>query len=110
MISLKSSEWQIDNIETVLFDKDGTLIDLHYFWGRMTEMRAKAIMQRFEIAPDNFEKICFFLGYDVSFGKMLKDGITALYSRSRIIDIFRTNLEEISVFVSVDDLEIFSIL
>ena len=35
MISLKSKSWQIDNVETVLFDKDGTFIDLHFFWGNV---------------------------------------------------------------------------
>ena len=30
MISLKSKSWQIDNVETVLFDKDGTFIDLQH--------------------------------------------------------------------------------
>ena len=31
MISLKTNDWRLENIETVLFDKDGTFIDLHYF-------------------------------------------------------------------------------
>ena len=47
MISLKSETWQIDNIETIIFDKDGTFIDLHYFWGKMTELRIKEIIKRF---------------------------------------------------------------
>ena len=41
MIKISSTDWEIDNIEAVLFDKDGTFIDLHFFWGKMTEMRAK---------------------------------------------------------------------
>ena len=97
MISLKSKSWQIDNIETVLFDKDGTFIDLHYFWGKMTELRALEVIKRFGLSDDAFDKLCLCLGYDVNTCKMLSDGITALYSRSKIIEIFRDNLEEFGV-------------
>ena len=100
MISLKTKNWQIDNIETVLFDKDGTFIDLHYFWGKMTELRVQEIIKRFNLEVGDFEKLCLYLGYDVNSGKMLSDGITALYSRSKIIEIFRGNLEEFGVFTT----------
>jgi HAD superfamily hydrolase (TIGR01549 family) len=97
MISFKSKSWQIDNIETVLFDKDGTFIDLHYFWGKMTELRALEVIKRFGLSDETFDKLCLCLGYDVSTCKMLSDGITALYSRSKIIEIFRGNLVEFGV-------------
>ena len=54
MISLKTNNWEITNIETVLFDKDGTFIDLHYFWGKMTELRAEEIIKRFNINEKYF--------------------------------------------------------
>ena len=47
MINLKTEKWEINNIETILFDKDGTFVDLHYFWGRMTEMRAMEVIKHF---------------------------------------------------------------
>ena len=108
MVSLKTKNWQIDNIETVLFDKDGTFIDLHYFWGKMTELRVQEIIKRFNLKVEDFEKLCLCLGYDISSGKMLSNGITALYSRSKIIEIFRGNLEEFGVFTTDEELaEIF---
>ena len=97
MINLKTKEWEIKNIETILFDKDGTIIDLHYFWGKMTELRAKEIIKRFNLSNDYFSKLCDFLGYDINLGKMNPNGITALYSRSKIIEIFKNNLKEINV-------------
>ena len=97
MISLKTSKWQIDNIETVLFDKDGTFIDLHYFWGQMTKLRVQEIISRFNLKQDLFEELCLYLGYDVQSKKMLADGITALYSRSKIIEFFKSNLEAINI-------------
>ena len=97
MINLKSKDWVLENIETVIFDKDGTFIDLHFFWGKMTEKRAEKVSEVFGLQENFFEKICEFLGYDVYSKKMLSDGITALYSRVKIIEIFRGKLEEIGV-------------
>ena len=104
MISIRSKDWQIDNIETVLFDKDGTFIDLHYFWGKMTELRCEEIIRIFNLSQENFSDLCLCLGYDLKSGKMLSDGITALYSRSKIIEIFRKNLEKFGVFTTEDKL------
>lgn len=97
VIKLKTKNWAIDNIETILFDKDGTFIDLHYFWGKMTELRANSVIDCFKLDPKMFSKLCLFLGYNQATGKMLKDGITALYSRPKIIDIFCENLKECGV-------------
>lgn len=104
MISLKTKTWRIDSIETILFDKDGTFIDLHHFWGKMTELRCKEIIRRFNLNPEYFSKLCLCLGYDIKAKRMLQDGITALYSRSKIIEIFKNDLLNFGVKVSSEDL------
>ena len=105
MISLKTQNWQLDNIDTVIFDKDGTFIDLHYFWGKMTELRVEEIIKRYNLSQENFQKLCLKLGYDAERGKMLSDGITALYSRVIIIQIFCKDLKEFGIDISEKKLE-----
>lgn len=105
MISLQTQNWKLDNIDTVIFDKDGTFIDLHYFWGKMTELRVEEILKRYNLPQDNFSKLCLKLGYDTKNGKMLSDGITALYSRVIIIQIFCKDLKEFGVDISEKELE-----
>lgn len=105
MISLKTSNWQIDNIETVLFDKDGTFIDLHYFWGKMTELRIQEIIKRFGLQNSIFDELCQCLGFDTKSCKMIPDGITAMYSRSKIIEIFKSDLEKYEVKITEKELE-----
>ena len=104
MFKFIAKNWDISNIETVLFDKDGTFIDLHYFWGKMTEMRAREVINRYSLAEDYFNQLCGFLGYDVDSALMLPDGITALYSRVKIIATFRGKLEEIGVVATEEEL------
>ncbi len=104
MINLETKNWEIKNIDTVLFDKDGTIIDLHYFWGKMTELRATEIIKYFSLDTSYFEKLCNYLGYNIHTGKMLPDGITALYSRVKIIEIFKNNLQEVGATTTDDEI------
>lgn len=105
MLVLKTKNWQLDNIETVIFDKDGTFIDLHYFWGKMTELRVKEIIRRYGLDEKILSDLCLKLGYDIAAGKMLSDGITAMYSRAVIIEIFCKDLNELGLNINQKDLE-----
>ena len=100
MISLKGDFGEINGVETILFDKDGTFVDLHYFWGKMTELRVTEVVKRFELDDSCFDELCNCLGYDANSGKMRSNGITALYSRSKIIEIFRKDLVEFGVITT----------
>ena len=100
MINLQTKTWAIENIETVLFDKDGTFIDLHYFWGKMTELRVLEVINYFKLDNNLFSSICLFLGYDINTKKMLSDGITAMYSRPIIIEKFCEKLKDLNVETS----------
>ena len=105
MISLKTTDWTINNIETILFDKDGTFIDLHYFWGKMTELRAKATIEHFSLPSATFKNLCEFLGYNTQTKKMLSDGITAMYSRSKIVELYKSDLEKLSITTTTEEIE-----
>ncbi len=108
MFVFSARGWMISNIETVLFDKDGTFIDLHYFWGKMTELRAREVIKRYSLERKMFDILCYILGYDYHSGRMLPDGITALYSRVKIIEIFRDKLSELGINATEEELtEIF---
>lgn len=105
MIKLSTENWVIENVETVFFDKDGTFVDLHYFWGKMTELRAEEVIKYFGLEEACLEKLCLCLGYDVQTKKMLFDGITALYSRSKIIEFFKSNLIDFGIKTTENKLE-----
>ncbi|MBQ8635677.1 HAD family hydrolase [bacterium] len=94
MINLKTNKWELNKIETILFDKDGTFIDLHYFWGKMTWFRCQKIVELYNARHEIVDELCLCLGFDAKKEKMIPDGITALYSRSVIIKMFKKDLEE----------------
>jgi len=105
VIKLASKNWVLDNIETILFDKDGTFIDLHFFWGQMTELRVNTIINKFSLPENLFDTLCENLGYNTNTKKMIPNGITALYSRSKIIDIFNIDLKKHGLNLTNQELE-----
>lgn len=105
MISLITKEWIINDIEAVLFDKDGTFVDLHFFWGKITEMRSLEVIKRFNLDENLLDNLCLELGYDRASRRMFSDGITALYSRSKIIDIFVERLKKYQVSTTKNEVE-----
>lgn len=105
MISLRTPSWSIDNVECILFDKDGTFIDLHFFWGKMTEMRALEVIKEYNLSLDKFEYLCESLGYGINNKKMLPNGITALYSRAKIIELFNLKIKALGVESSESTIE-----
>ena len=105
MISLKSREWVIENIETVIFDKDGTFVDLHHFWGKLSELRVQYIINKYKLKQELLSLLCLKLGYNLETKKMEENGITALYSRPQIISIFCLNLQDLGIKISEHELE-----
>lgn len=87
MVSLRTSTWNIDHIQAVLFDKDGTLIDSHLYWGRIIERRAVAIIEYYRLDRNMFADACRTMGYDISAKKLLPEGPIALVSREEVIKI-----------------------
>lgn len=106
MINLATEDWKINNIDTILFDKDGTFIDLHSFWGKITELRILEILKIYDIDNSYFNELCLFLGYDTKAKKMLSNGITAIYSRNIIIEKLNQKLKEITNLSNPNEIEL----
>jgi len=87
MISLSGNAWRLNGVRCVLFDKDGTLVDSHLYWGRIIERRARAILCGYRLAEDAFVPLCLSMGLDVSTGRLRPEGPIALVSREEVISV-----------------------
>jgi HAD superfamily hydrolase (TIGR01509 family) len=77
------------HVDLVIFDKDGTLIDVHYYWGGMVELRAKMLSKNY-VKPLQQEKatceLMSNMGIDLYTRKIKSTGPVGIKPREFIID------------------------
>jgi phosphoglycolate phosphatase-like HAD superfamily hydrolase len=103
MVNLIGPDWKINKVESVIFDKDGTLIDLHEYWGRIVNIRAELLSRKYPLPVD---QLCLIMGYNPNGRKLLSEGPVGLYSRKKVIDITINKCVELyGVHIPLDTME-----
>lgn len=81
----------IDNVKMVIFDKDGTLIDVHHYWCSMIEYRANFFIDSLKDENINstalYEDLVDSMGIDQKSKKMKPEGPVGIKPRAFIIDV-----------------------
>ena len=102
MISLSTEQWQLHGIEGVLFDKDGTLIDSHTYWGRIIERRAAALIACYGLPRELAGDLCRAMGFSRDSRRLLPEGPIALVSREEVIEAVLNFLLPITAAASTE--------
>jgi len=114
MSRIQINEQELKDIDLFIFDKDGTLIDIHHYWCSMIKIRSEFLMREFKISDRAlYFNIIDAMGVDIEKNKMKPTGPVGIKPRSFIIETTYTclrdsgiqcNLEEVAiVFEKVDD-------
>lgn len=85
MAVLFAKGWKLPGIGGVLFDKDGTLIDSHLYWGKIIENRARAVSDHFGLKTSLFRGLCLSMGYSRELRRLIPEGPVALVGREKVI-------------------------
>ena len=78
------------DIEAVIFDKDGTLIDAHHYWSSMIKIRATLIVNKWFSDIDSNkirDDLIDAMGVDLISGKIKPNGPVGIKPRPFIVDI-----------------------
>lgn len=105
MISLKTNDWKIANVEAILFDKDGTFIDVHLYWGEIIKRRIKAVTAFYSIDQLFFSSLCLSLGLDLEQNRLIAAGPIALLDRNAVINSLIARLKQLKIIVKKEDIE-----
>lgn len=105
MFSIIGPKWKIDSVTSIIFDKDGTILDSHLYWGEIVKRRANAIINFYGIDSSNFNEVCKFMGYSVDKHKLIPEGPIALVSREEVINVVIEKLKQLSVKAKRENLE-----
>ena len=91
IISKSNGESVEASPEIVLFDKDGTLIDIHHYWSSMLKLRGALIVDKWfrnHSEKKSIERdLIDSMGVDLSSGKIKSEGPVGIKSRNFIVNI-----------------------
>ena len=87
MPTLYSDNWQIESVEAVFWDKDGTFINPDAYWGKLCELRIEKIISFFNLPQNMYDDVAYVIGYDVLNKKLIPNGPVAVLARNEVIDI-----------------------
>ena len=95
--------------ELVLFDKDGTIIDIHHYWASMIGIRSALIVERWFAAYVNRQnvesRLIDAMGVDLQSGRMKPEGPVGIKPRPFIVNVAADVVREYSVEISNDEME-----
>ncbi len=97
------------DIELIIFDKDGTLIDIHHYWSSMIKIRAKNITRRWfnDINCSEHEAdLINLMGVDIETGKLKPEGPVGVKSREYIINLVKSYVCRYVKSVNNSDIEL----
>lgn len=106
MINLICKSFKIENIEAIIFDKDGTIIDANIYWSEIIKLRASMILKVYDINKNFYSQICESMGLNLKTNKLLPDGPIALKSRNEVINSLLLFLKEIEINILPNDLKL----
>ncbi len=99
----------LQGVKLILLDKDGTLIDIHHYWGSMIKKRAIAIIDRWfddrsdqaKIANGIIDK----LGFDLQSNHMKPEGPVGVKPRRIVVETAQQVIETNGVNKSLEEVE-----
>jgi phosphoglycolate phosphatase len=92
-------------IDLVIFDKDGTLIDIHCYWGGMVKLRSEALSKKY-IKPQFRTKVTnelmFNMGINLETGKIKPKGPVGINPREVVIDAAYQTVKKYCCTITLD--------
>ncbi|MFC1595705.1 HAD family hydrolase [Candidatus Margulisiibacteriota bacterium] len=85
MTSINLNGKQIDDIEIIVFDRDGTLIDLYHYWAQMLKLRAEVVAKKLALDNTYVEGMMSAMGVDIPNKRIKKEGPVGLKKREVVM-------------------------
>ena len=85
MINLKINDKIIKNVGLVIFDKDGTLMDLYHYWSNMVDYRVEFARKRLGFDLKQKPEIMLAMGGDLANKRLRSDGPVGIKKREIVM-------------------------
>jgi len=81
-------------IKLVIFDKDGTLMELHHYWTEMCKLRVDLIAEKYPLTPEQKKTMLFAMGVDLDRKRLRPEGPVGIKKREVILQAAVDSLEK----------------
>ena len=95
MVNIGINEEIIDEIELVIFDKDGTLVDLYNYWANMINFRVVSAQKKLGFDESKNDDVMYAMGVDVAKRRLRSEGPVGLKKREIVMQAMVDSLAEI---------------
>ena len=104
MSSLSLPSATLENIKMVIFDKDGTLIDIHHYWCSMIEFRAEFFVDDTNMSQKEnlYSELIDAMGIDLKTKKMKPQGPVGIKPRAFIMDVALKTIQKYDKSYTLD--------
>ncbi|MBN1354305.1 MAG: HAD family hydrolase [Candidatus Omnitrophica bacterium] len=93
MINLLVNGGMIENIELVIFDKDGTLMDLYTYWSGMIDLRVSRAQAELGLTQKQKWDVMYEMGVDLEKSRLRPEGPVGLKKREIVMQAMIKGLE-----------------
>jgi phosphoglycolate phosphatase len=93
MVSIVIPGHTFRNVHLVIFDKDGTLMEVHHYWARMVKLRAELISQSLNLSETTTRALMSAMGVDPATGTIYEGGPVGIKKREDVMQAAVTYLE-----------------
>ena len=104
-----NDECVLEDVRLILLDKDGTIIDIHHYWGSMLKERAQLIVNRWFSDSDSqtkiFNELIDVMGIEIESGRMKPEGPVGVKPRPFIVKVATEVVYENGVTIEEEDIE-----
>jgi HAD superfamily hydrolase (TIGR01509 family) len=97
LVTLSVDQKAIRDVGLVIFDKDGTLIELYHYWSQMVALRARLICEALELDKTHEKGLKWALGVDEKLGRLRPEGPVGLKKREIVIQAAVDYLEGVGL-------------
>lgn len=85
MVSLTIGTNHIPDVRLAIFDKDGTLIELHKYWSKVSWKRAETIAGKFHLGDDDIRNLVSAMGVDPATNLLKQSGPVGVRKREFVM-------------------------
>lgn len=97
MATLTGDNFKISGVRLVVFDRDGTLIDLYIYWSGMIGLRSELICGKLELGNRDRKELIYAMGVDLDKKRLRPEGPVGLKKREIVMQAAIDYLQRIGV-------------